>query len=179
MTVKRKPLSKRTRFEIFKRDGFQCAYCGAVPPKVVLEVDHIIPVSKGGKNEKTNLVTACFDCNRGKSNKDLSSIPSPLITNMEEMKEKEEQMKSYKRLMNSINKRKNKEFKDISDLYNSYFSDYVLSNTFKNSVKKFIDELGFYEVYDSMEYACNRVHDSSDATKYFCGICWGKIKESK
>ena len=59
----RKSLSKKVRFEIFKRDGFCCQYCGAKPPKIPLEVDHIRPLSKGGGKEDYNLITSCFDCN--------------------------------------------------------------------------------------------------------------------
>ena len=70
--AQRKGLSKKTRFEVFKRDSFKCQYCGRSAPDVILEVDHIIPVSEGGKNELLNLVTSCRDCNRGKSNKLLS-----------------------------------------------------------------------------------------------------------
>jgi 5-methylcytosine-specific restriction endonuclease McrA len=65
--AKRKNLSNRTRFEVFKRDEFVCQYCGRKPPQVILQVDHIIPVSKGGDNEIINLITSCFDCNSGKS----------------------------------------------------------------------------------------------------------------
>lgn len=57
--TKRKGLSKRTRFNVFKRDGFTCQYCGAHPPKVVLHVDHITPVVEGGGNDIDNLVTSC------------------------------------------------------------------------------------------------------------------------
>lgn len=60
-------LSKRTRFEIFKRDFFTCQYCGDRPPDVVLEVDHIDPRVLGGSDDPLNLLTSCFDCNRGKS----------------------------------------------------------------------------------------------------------------
>ena len=67
--AKRKNLSKSVRFEVFKRDSFTCQYCGKSAPDVVLEVDHIIPVSKGGDNDISNLITSCFECNRGKSNK--------------------------------------------------------------------------------------------------------------
>lgn len=63
---KRQPLSKKIRFEVFKRDKFTCAYCGRKAPDVILEVDHIIPVAKGGDNNITNLITSCIDCNRGK-----------------------------------------------------------------------------------------------------------------
>lgn len=63
---KRKSLSKRLRFEIFKRDGFKCLYCGATPAQKVLRVDHVTPVAEGGADDPINLVTSCFDCNAGK-----------------------------------------------------------------------------------------------------------------
>lgn len=40
-------ISKKIRFEVFKRDHFRCCYCGSAPPSVILEVDHIDPKSKG------------------------------------------------------------------------------------------------------------------------------------
>ncbi|HEY4538136.1 MAG TPA: HNH endonuclease [Erysipelothrix sp.] len=64
--MSRKPISKKVRFEIFKRDQFKCQYCGACAPDVVLHVDHINPVSKGGDNDLLNLITSCEPCNNGK-----------------------------------------------------------------------------------------------------------------
>ena len=62
----RKPISKRTRFEVFKRDKFTCQYCGMAAPYVTLHVDHIVPVAHGGTNDMENLVTSCMSCNLGK-----------------------------------------------------------------------------------------------------------------
>jgi 5-methylcytosine-specific restriction endonuclease McrA len=39
-------ISRKIRFEIFKRDSFKCQYCGRSAPEIVLNVDHINPVSK-------------------------------------------------------------------------------------------------------------------------------------
>ena len=64
--MSRKSLSNKLRFEVLKRDGFTCQYCGAKAPDVQLEVDHIYPVKLGGKNELDNLITACRRCNHGK-----------------------------------------------------------------------------------------------------------------
>lgn len=69
---KRKTISKRTRFEVFKRDSFKCQYCGNAAPDVVLVIDHIEPVSGGGTNDLINLITACDGCNSGKSDVLLS-----------------------------------------------------------------------------------------------------------
>ena len=71
MTNKRKQLSKKQRFEVFKRDGFRCQYCGSAAPEAVLQVDHIKPVASGGGNDLLNLVTSCVDCNQGKGAREL------------------------------------------------------------------------------------------------------------
>ncbi len=59
------------RYDILKRDGFRCVLCGATPEEdgIKLHVDHIIPVSKGGKTTKKNLRTLCDRCNLGKRDK--------------------------------------------------------------------------------------------------------------
>lgn len=54
------------RNTIFERDGYCCSKCGAVSE---LEIDHIMPVSKGGGNEESNLQTLCKTCNRRKSSR--------------------------------------------------------------------------------------------------------------
>lgn len=63
----RKPIARRLRFEILRRDNYTCRYCGATAPDAVLTVDHVIPAVLGGGDEPNNLVTACKDCNAGKS----------------------------------------------------------------------------------------------------------------
>ena len=69
MGNKRKSIGNKLRFEVFKRDSFTCKWCGKSSPDVVLNIDHIEPVSKGGTNDILNLITSCFECNSGKSNR--------------------------------------------------------------------------------------------------------------
>lgn len=58
----------RLRFLVLKRDAYRCTYCGKTAgPGVVLHVDHVIPVVEGGPTTEDNLVTACDECNLGKS----------------------------------------------------------------------------------------------------------------
>ncbi len=66
-------VSQRLRFEVLRRDRYTCRYCGAQAPDVVLTVDHVIPTALGGGDEPSNLVTACSDCNSGKSSIDPGS----------------------------------------------------------------------------------------------------------
>ncbi len=58
-----------TRFHVFLRDCFTCQYCNKEFPTHVLTFDHVIPRSRGGRTEWSNVVTACSDCNRKKANK--------------------------------------------------------------------------------------------------------------
>ena len=63
-------MSDSIRYDVLKRDNFSCKICGATSREgAKLHVDHIIPVSKGGKTEMNNLQTLCERCNLGKSNK--------------------------------------------------------------------------------------------------------------
>lgn len=60
-------VSKRLRYEIFRRDNHTCRYCGASAPDVPLRVDHVTAVALGGTDNPDNLVTSCEPCNSGKS----------------------------------------------------------------------------------------------------------------
>lgn len=68
-------MTKKLREYIKKRDNFTCCNCGNSTykePNLLLEIDHIIPVAKGGCTVEDNLQTLCWKCNRAKSDK----IPS-------------------------------------------------------------------------------------------------------
>jgi hypothetical protein len=67
---KRSAISKRLWFEIFQRDDFTCKYCGAkAEDGKGLEIDHILPIDRGGTDDIKNLQTTCKACNRGKGHK--------------------------------------------------------------------------------------------------------------
>ena len=66
------PMARRpafTRFNVFLRDRFQCQYCGGDFPASELTFDHVMPRSRGGRTNWTNIVTACTSCNLEKSNR--------------------------------------------------------------------------------------------------------------
>lgn len=62
-------LPLKIRWDVLKRDDYRCLKCGARPPDVELEVDHIVPVSGGGTNDLANLRTLCRPCNQGKKDR--------------------------------------------------------------------------------------------------------------
>lgn len=176
---KRKSISKKVRFEIFKRDGFTCQYCSGKPPKVPLEIDHIIPVINGGGNEDENLITACFDCNRGKGARELTLIPLTTVEKLERMKIAQDQYKQFKKILETQKKIIKSQVDEVSGMYSFHFPEWRLSDKFRVQVKNFIDKLGVDECVDSMERACARIHDEQKVIKYFCGICWNKIRENE
>ena len=59
-------ISKRRRFQVLERDGFRCRYCGTSGTANQLHVDHVMPVSRGGTDDMSNLVASCHACNLGK-----------------------------------------------------------------------------------------------------------------
>lgn len=66
----RKLMTRSLREQIMKRDNYTCQSCGKyMPDEVGLHIDHIIPVSKGGKTVASNLQVLCSKCNGSKSNK--------------------------------------------------------------------------------------------------------------
>ena len=75
--TKRKTIPPKLILKVLKRDKYKCQICSRSPstdPELELEVDHILPVSKGGENDIDNLQTLCIYCNRGKGNDDSLNI---------------------------------------------------------------------------------------------------------
>lgn len=119
-------ISKKLRFEVFKRDGFQCQYCGKSSPNVVLEIDHIIPISEGGQNNLENLITSCFDCNRGKGKELLENYKEGTDPTEQAilLLERERQLREYNEVLELIRKRKKQDIKNI----NNYWLDEIGGN---------------------------------------------------
>lgn len=174
---KRKTISKKTRFEVFKRDNFTCQYCGRTAPAVVLEIDHINPVKNGGDNNIMNLITSCFDCNRGKGKRTLTENEEIKlqVEQLKELNKKREQLemllKWKKQLENFENEQVDKIEEILSQKTGNTFTEYGRQNCIKN-----IKEFGFDEVYESTIISINQYYDEADensAKKVFDYI--GKI----
>jgi len=135
-------ISKKIRFEVFKRDSFTCAYCGKSPPGVILEADHIDPVHAGGKDDINNLITACFDCNRGKKHIPLTKIPKKIQENLEILQEQEAQLKEYKKFVKKIHSRELKDIQTVVTIFESAFPGITLNDRFISiSMKTFLWDL--------------------------------------
>lgn len=171
-------MAKRVlRFEIFKRDKFTCQYCGRTPPEVMLELDHIVPLSQGGSEEFSNLITSCFDCNRGKAGRPIgfTKIRGDLEQEMEALTEKERQLKEYHRLRATIRKRQDKEIKLIDQKLNEASpatQKVCLSEHGRESFRRFLTIFPVEMVLDAVDIAIARVGmaNPDDTIKYTYGI---------
>lgn len=167
------------RFDVFKRDGFKCMYCGKVPPSAVLEVDHITPVCKGGKNRMDNLVTACFECNRGKAGVELSVVPESLAEKAARIKESESQLKAFRRIIDKQRQRIEEDAWAVIRALYGELTDSISKKTFQ-TVMTFIGKLPYESVMYAADVASTKFPwNESRRLKYFCGICWIMIKGNR
>lgn len=169
-------MSKKSRFETFKRDGFMCAYCGATPPSVLLEFDHIIAVADGGTGDEGNLITACFDCNRGKAANPLSSIPKSLSERAEEIREREDQIAGYRLIVQASLDRAQRDMWTVAEEIFPGCGREGLNRAWLRSIKTFNERLPLHEVLEAAEIAYASTLSRPRTFLYFCGICWKKIK---
>lgn len=175
----RKQISKKLRFEIFKRDGFTCQYCGDHPPKTILHVDHIYPVKRGGGNNQDNLITSCIDCNLGKSATPLSNVPMSLRDRAKEIEEREAQLSGYNKIL--FEKAERLEIQSWTVAAALSNTEYVESYNRQRllSIKRFLELLPLTEVLEAVEITLARWGSTTKdrAFKYFCAIYWRKIRE--
>lgn len=177
--MSREPTSKKLRFEVFKRDEFRCVYCGATPSEdVILECDHVIAVAEGGQTHIDNLVTACRSCNRGKGATPLTAIPQGLEDKAVEIAEREAQVRAYYAILEAKKERKDQEIWGIADVFMERWREDSILRTQLASIRSFLDRLDYFEVLEAMEIACDKKYSKGPAFRYFCGICWRKIKRA-
>jgi hypothetical protein len=178
----RKPLSKKVRFDVFKRDGFACQYCGRHPPEAILECDHIVSVRDGGTDDANNLVTACFGCNRGKGAEALTVVPKTLAAQGEEIKEREEQLAGYRTIIEAQRSRIEDDIWRVAEALFPGCSapDAGLRRDWATSIKRFVEKMDIHDMLDAAEIALSRKLYSDGARfRYFCGICWNKIRDKE
>lgn len=148
--AERETISKKIRFEIFKRDSFTCQYCGASAPDVVLEIDHIEPVSKGGDSDITNLITSCNACNSGKSNRDLSdsSVINKRKLQLNELQERQEQLEMMLEWQKTLVGLDEKEIDAANELFSLLVPGYSFNDRGRETIRKTIKKHGLAEILE-------------------------------
>lgn len=153
--TKRQGITKKTRFEVFKRDSFICQYCGASAPTVVLQVDHIQPVSKDGDNDILNLITSCFDCNAGKKDRLLSddSVITKQKAQLDELNVRREQLELMLQWRNDLKSIDETAIQAVATEWANLVDGYSLNETGLQSVKQLINKFGLGNVLDAISAA--------------------------
>lgn len=168
--TERKALSKRLRFEVFKRDSFKCQYCGKSAPDVVLHVDHIEPVSKGGDNDIMNLITSCQACNLGKSNIELDDDSAVVKRKKQadELQERREQMRLMIEWQMGLSEINEMAVDELGALWESLAPGYILSERGKATLRTWCNKYKFEEIVTAMKvssaYYLEYETDDNDCT---------------
>jgi hypothetical protein len=175
----REGLSKKIRFEVFKRDKFTCQYCGAKSPEVVLNVDHIDPVAKGGNNEIVNLITSCFSCNSGKSDRTLSdtSVVEKQRKQLELLQERREQIELMLEWKKSLTNFDNDVVDMITDYINSKITPLSLNESGKQSVAKWLKKFDTEKILDAVDISAKQYlkYDNGELDKESAELFISKI----
>lgn len=173
--VKRKTISKTLRFEVFKRDQFTCQYCGRKAPDVVLQIDHINPVAKGGKNSIMNLVTSCHDCNLGKGARTLSdhAIVERQRKQAEMLAQRREQIEMLRDWQLELLEQENLEIDVVDQLIRKLngntrcLSEHGRNSTIRPLLKKY--PLQF--ILESIQAGFSTYNDTGKTLDKLAGIC--------
>lgn len=175
MATKRKALSKKTRFDVFKRDKFTCQYCGAHPPGVLLHVDHIVAVAEGGTNTEGNLTTSCEACNLGKGARPLNVVPESLAERAKRVAEAEAQLLGYQEVFEVRREQLDDEaWRVIHALFPSANGE-IRMDWFL-SVRRFVEKLGVHEVLGVAEWVYGLPVQRQRAFQTLCSMCWKRIE---
>lgn len=146
--AKREYMSKKLRFEVFKRDSFTCQYCGRSAPEVILHVDHILPVSKDGDNSIINLITACADCNGGKGARELSddAVLAKRKKQVDELQERREQLEMMSEWQQGLMELENEEVDRVAEILDSMTPGWNYNEHGKIELRKLIANYTAVEV---------------------------------
>lgn len=177
--MKRTAISKQARFEVFKRDSFKCQYCGRAAPDVLLQVDHIRPVSKGGGGDILNLITSCFDCNSGKSDRELSdnSVLAKQRAQLEELNERREQLELMLQWREGMRSISEAELGAVTDRYHSACPGWQLNDKGLVDMRKLMRRHGTDRLLNAIDRASDyiQVDDKGAATSDSAGKFDGLI----
>jgi hypothetical protein len=181
------PVPKRLRFEILRRDNHACRYCGATAPGVALHVDHVVPEALGGGSTPDNLVTACADCNHGKS-----STPADAAL----VEDVRQDAARWAKAMEQVSAIRNQQIQHDDALWD-WFKEAWCKWSVKDwrgnaayipwpnnagaTIRQFIGSgLTKDEIESLIDVAMNARHvDADDTWRYFCGCVWRRIRENQ
>lgn len=162
-------VSKRTRFEVLRRDNYTCRYCRS--SENALTVDHVTPVALGGSDAPDNLVAACRDCNAGKA----SSAPDA-----EAVEDVKADALRWSAAMQQAAEIMDEQVSD-RDAYVGAFIDAWPSHRYlPESTIQTVERMHALGLPRSVMVDAARAAGSNrgvlDRSAYFAGICWKRLR---
>lgn len=151
--TKRKPIPKKIRFEVLRRDGFTCQYCGSAAPEVKLHIDHIDPVSAGGGNEIINLITSCETCNIGKGARKLddSTTLQKQRQQLIELNERREQLEMMMEWRAGLQDELDAKCDMAAEYFIDTFGGFCINEHGIGPLKRHITKFGLQTVLDAID----------------------------
>lgn len=176
MENKKRSVSKKIRFEVFKRDSFTCQYCGKKAPDIILHIDHLKPVSKGGKNNILNLVTSCVDCNLGKGATELSdnTVIEKARKQSEFLQQRIEQIEMMRDWQLSLIDEERMQVDAVNDLFEKLTGgELTITESYKTSkILPLVKKYGVVEVMEALRSGTSGYGDPERALDKIGGICY-------
>lgn len=176
---KRKSISKKLRFEVLKRDSFQCQYCGASAPNVLLQIDHVDPVANGGTNDILNLITSCEDCNAGKGARtiDDNSALARQQNQLQELNERREQLELMIQWKSELTQLEDDVIARVSDHWSDRVGGFRPNERGLQTLRKLVKKYGFGDVIDAIDTASEVYvkYDEEGSTHESVEVAFGKL----
>lgn len=170
-------VSTRTRFEVFKRDGFRCRYCGRTPVDCLLEVDHVVPKAKGGTDGAVNLVTACQDCNRGKSDVPLSESKIAPGRTAKEVREQTKQIAAYLEVCRELDRAKDEYRQYIAEKWMNALGESEVPEDFVTRLVTVVEKHGIAMFEEATAIVARKRKRGISARMYFNGVIRGMVAQ--
>jgi hypothetical protein len=165
-------VSRRLRYEVLRRDNFACRYCGGSAPDVKLTVDHVQPVSLGGSDDASNLVTACQECNAGKS----SAAPdAPLVQGVAD------DALRWAAAMKRAAEIQAEERASVAEFCEGFSKAWGTWYSLPSDWERTIE--GWFNAGVEKDFLCDCIDIAFAAKgvswrwKYFCGVVWRRLDE--
>lgn len=151
-------ISKKRRFEIFKRDKFICQYCGQSAPDIILQIDHIQPVSKGGTDDILNLITSCRECNYGKRDRLLSddTVIKRQKQQLDDLQERREQLNLLMQWQRELAGLDQETMNKLTSFWDDLVPGYHLNESGHESLKKYLRRFEVAEIAEAMRISTNQ-----------------------
>lgn len=173
-------VTKRTRYEVLRRDNHACRYCGATAPEAKLTVDHVTPTALGGSDDPTNLVAACRDCNAGKSS---TSPDAPLVADVaSKALEWAKAIERYNATLLADRKKRDAYVRRFTKAWDNWHSGadkrpIPKPSDWKTTIWQFYGlGLPIADLEDAVTIACgNQMVYVDNCFRYMCGVVWNMI----